>query len=86
MSNAVKLTVLIPEDLRTEAKVAAARHGHSLSAIVREALAEYVERMEDAELGPEGQAAYERWLADPSSAQPWEEVKAELRAEGLLDD
>ena len=30
--------------------------------------------------------AYEEWKRDPSTAQPWEEVKAELIAEGLMDE
>jgi len=29
--------------------------------------------------------AYEAWKADPDRGRPWEEVEAELVAEGLLD-
>ena len=29
---------------------------------------------------------YEEWKHDPSTARPWEEVKAELISEGILDD
>ena len=31
-------------------------------------------------------AAYQEWPPDPSTAKPWEEVKAELIAEGLMDE
>ena len=30
-------------------------------------------------------AAYEAWKQDPRLARPWEEIEAELVAEGLLD-
>jgi len=30
-------------------------------------------------------AIYEEWKKDPSSGQDWDEFKAELRAEGLID-
>jgi hypothetical protein len=35
--------------------------------------------------GQRAAAAYQEWLEDPSTARPWEEVKAEMIAEGLLD-
>jgi prevent-host-death family protein len=36
------------------------------------------ETLEDLEVGPRAQAAYERWKLDPSTARPWEDVKADL--------
>ena len=30
--------------------------------------------------------AYEAWKQDPGRAKPWEEIEAELVAEGLLDE
>jgi hypothetical protein len=35
--------------------------------------------------GQRAAAAYQEWLDDPSTARPWEEVKAEMIAEGLID-
>ena len=34
----------------------------------------------------EAQIALEEWRRDPSTARPWEEVKADLIADGLLDE
>jgi predicted DNA-binding protein len=86
MSDTVQLNVLVPHDLRRRAKIAAAQQGHTLSDIIRHALEEYLEQLEDAEIGPRAQAAYEEWRQDPSTAQPWEEVRAELIKDGLLDE
>lgn len=86
MSDTVQLNVLIPEELRKRAKVAAAQQGHTLSEVIREALEEYIERLEDAEIGPRAQAAYGEWVRDPSSARPWEEFEAELVKDGFLDE
>jgi predicted DNA-binding protein len=66
----------IPRELHRRARVVAAQHGHSLSEIVRSAIEEYVEQMEDQEVGQRAQAAFEHWKADPTSARPWEEVAA----------
>ena len=30
--------------------------------------------------------AYEEWERDPSTAKPWEQVKAQLIEEGLMDE
>ena len=43
------------------------------------------ETLTDIQLERQAVAAYEEWLEDPTTAQPWEEVKAELIEEGLLD-
>jgi predicted DNA-binding protein len=44
-----KLTISISEDLRRQAKAAAALHGRTLSDIVRELLEEYIEESLDIE-------------------------------------
>jgi prevent-host-death family protein len=46
------------------------------------ALREQLEDLEDIRIA---EAALEEYRRDPSTAIPWETVKAELRAEGLLD-
>ena len=46
-----KITVLVSEELRREAKVAAAMHGVTLSEIVRAALEKYVEEFGNQETG-----------------------------------
>lgn len=47
------------------------------------ALQQQLEDLHDARIAD---AAYERYLADPSSAISWEEAKDILRADGLLDE
>ncbi len=44
------------------------------------------EELDDLRAGRRAAEAYEAWKADPSRGTPWEEVEAELIAEGLLDD
>jgi prevent-host-death family protein len=44
------------------------------------------EELEDLRLGRIAQAELEAWRKDPSAARPWEEVKADLEAEGWLSD
>jgi predicted DNA-binding protein len=46
----VRLNVIMPKELHRRAKVVAAAHGHTLSDIVRRAIEEYIEDMEDVEL------------------------------------
>jgi predicted DNA-binding protein len=47
MTTDIRLTVLVPDDLRKRAKAAAALQGTSLSAIVRQALEDFLEEVED---------------------------------------
>lgn len=44
------------------------------------------EELEDLEIGPRALAAYQRWKENPSTARPWEEVEADLIADGLVDE
>lgn len=44
------------------------------------------EALDDLRLGRRAQAAYEEWKKDPSTARPWDDIRKELVAEGLLDD
>ena len=45
-----------------------------------------IEALEDLLDAAEAARAYEEWKRDPSTARPWEEIRAELVAEGLLDE
>jgi hypothetical protein len=47
------------------------------------ALQEQIEDLQDVRLAEAADAEY---LRDPSTAIPWEQAKADLRADGLLDD
>lgn len=85
MSDTVQMTVFVPKELRTRAKLAAVQRGDTISDILRTALEAYIQETEDAEITPEALAAYEEWKRDPSTARPWEEFKAELVKDGLLD-
>jgi prevent-host-death family protein len=44
------------------------------------------EELEDLELGARAVAAHERWKKVPTVARSWEEVEADLLADGLLDE
>jgi predicted DNA-binding protein len=48
--DAVRLNVIMPKALHRRAKIVAAAHGHKLSDIVRRAIEDYIEEMEDSEL------------------------------------
>lgn len=48
--NEVRINVIVPKAMHRKAKVLAAAHGHHLSDIVRTAIEEYIEEMEDSEL------------------------------------
>jgi prevent-host-death family protein len=63
------------------------RYGKPVAAVISyqdyEALLEELEDLRD---GRYAVAAYEEWLRDPSTARPYEEIRDELIAEGLLDE
>ncbi len=44
------------------------------------------DELDDLRAGRRAQAALEAWQRDRSSATPLDQIEAELRAEGLLDD
>ena len=45
-----------------------------------------VEELEDLRDALDAIEAYEAYQQDPSAARPWKDIRAELTAEGLLDD
>ncbi len=47
MATDIRLTILVPDDLRRRAKAAAVLQGTSLSSIVRHALVQFLEEVED---------------------------------------
>jgi len=47
---------------------------------------ELEEMLEELRDSREAQAALKAWERDPSTACPWEEVKADFIADGLLDE
>ena len=44
------------------------------------------EELDELRTARQAGAIYEEWKRDSSTARPWEEVKAELIAEGILND
>ena len=78
-------TVLDTVD-RGTADVVIERYGKPIATIIPyadyEELSEYLEELRDVRFAT---AALDTYRKDPSSAQPWEEIEAELIAEGLLD-
>jgi prevent-host-death family protein len=45
-----------------------------------------VEELDDLRDALDAIDAYETYKRDPATARPWKEIRAELTAEGLLDD
>lgn len=63
------------------------RYGKPVVAVI--AYVDYValqEKIGDLRATRRAAEAYEAWKQDPGRAKPWEEVEAELVAEGLLDE
>lgn len=63
------------------------RGGHPVAALIP--YADYqalADELEDLRAAHRAQKIYEEWKRDPSSATPWEQVKAELAAGGRSDD
>lgn len=74
-----KMTVVFHnEDLYTYLKVEAARRHKPASDIVAEAVREWLESREDAELLPAIEAARAEWRQ--KGGRPWSEVESELEA------
>ncbi len=72
-----KMTVVFhDEDLYTELKVEAARKHTAASDIIAEAVREWLERREDAELLPVIEAARNEWKE--KGGRSWSEVEREL--------
>ena len=44
------------------------------------------EELDDLRAGRRANAIYQEYLRDPSTARPWADIRAELVAEGLLDN
>ena len=79
-------TVLDTVD-RGTADVVIERYGKPIATIIPyadyEELSEYLEELRDVRFG---MAALEEYRKDPSSARPYEEIRAEFIAEGIWDD
>lgn len=72
-----RMTVVFhDEDLYTSLKVEAARRHKPASDIIAEAVQEWLESREDAELLPVIEAAHAEW--QEKGGRPWAEVEAEL--------
>ena len=70
-----------------QADIVVQRYGKPMVAVIP--YADFValqEELDDLRAGRRAAAVYEAWKKDPSRARPWEEVEAELIAEGLLDE
>jgi prevent-host-death family protein len=62
------------------------RYGKPMVAVIAyEDFVALQEELDDLRAGRRAAAAYEAWKADPDRGRPWEEVEADLVAEGLLD-
>lgn len=77
--NTVHLVVKVPEILRREARAAAVLRGETISDVVRQALAEYIERAEEEDDARYVKTVMQR-IADGAPTYSHEEVWAELDA------
>jgi len=69
------------------ADVVIERYGQPVAAVI--AYADYValrDELDDLRAARRAQAIYEEWRRDPSVARPYTEFRAELVAEGVLDE
>ena len=63
------------------------QHGRAAAVLISpEEWNHLIEALEDLQDAAEAAQAYEEWKRDPSTGKPWEEIRAELVAEGLLDE
>lgn len=63
------------------------RYGKPVAAIISyEDFAAILDELEDLRDGRLAMAELEAWRKDPSIAEPWEDVKVEMIADGLLDE
>lgn len=70
-----------------ETDVIVKRYGKPVVVVIP--YADYVamqDELDDIRAARRAQAIYEEWKRDPSSARPYAEFRAELVAEGVLDD
>ena len=78
-----KMTVVFhDEELYTELKVQAARRHTAASEIIADAVREWLESQEDAELLPTIEAARTEWKE--KGGRPWDEVEHEV--EGVISE
>ncbi|HIP70962.1 MAG TPA: type II toxin-antitoxin system prevent-host-death family antitoxin [Anaerolineae bacterium] len=63
------------------------RYGKPAAAVIPyQDFLELEEMLEDLHDIREAQIALDEWRRDPSTARPWEDIKADLIADGLLDE
>ena len=63
------------------------RYGKPTAAVISfEDYLNLQEELDELRAARRANAVYKNWKQDPSIGRPWEEVKAELIAEGLFDD
>jgi prevent-host-death family protein len=77
----------IMEAATTGEDVVIKRYGKPTVAVI--AFEDYLnlqEELDDLRAAQRASLIYEEWKRDPSTARPWDEVKAELITEGVLDD
>lgn len=70
-----------------ETDIVVNRHGRPVVAVI--AYADYIamrDELDDLRAGRWAEAIYQEWKQDPSIARPYAEFRAELVAEGVLDD
>jgi prevent-host-death family protein len=70
-----------------ETDVVVERYGKPVVVVI--AYADYIaiqDQLDDMRAARRAQAIYEEWKSDPSSARPYAEFRAELVAEGALDE
>ncbi len=73
--------------LKGDIDIVIERNGKAIAAMISiEDYRELQEELDDLRAVRRANVLYEEWKKDPSVARPWEEIEAELIAEGKLDE
>jgi prevent-host-death family protein len=77
---------ILDEASSRDTDVVVARYGKPMVAVIAyDDFLALQEELDDLRASRRAAEAYAAWQADPGRGRPWEEVEAELVAEGLLD-
>ena len=86
-SNAARAQWRTLLDAAAETDVVITRYGKPVSVMIDyDDWVALQEELDDLRAARRANAVYQEYLRDPSTARPWADIRAELIAEGLLDD
>jgi prevent-host-death family protein len=78
---------LLDKVLTRSADIIIERHGKPVAVLIpAEDYEALLDELDDLRAGRRAMEAYEEWKRDPSTARPYEDIRAELVRDGLLDE